>query len=565
MRRFVLSLPIVLAALVAHSALALEKPAAEMQPVAVVSFAGYERFVEDIAALGKTAKLPGLPTSLGHFLRRKTGVESLEGLDPARPMGIAVVTDGLAVVPVAFVPVADEKKLLRSLEKLIDKPQPTAEGAAKIGRGSVTGFVRQRGPWLYVAQTEENLRWLPDPIKTLGDLPKQYDAAVQFNWQHVPEVFRTMGIDLVRLAMRNNLARRADETEAAHELRRRWATWQFRIIEQFLRDSRQITLGWTLDERSRQATLDLRLIPEPESGLARQLLALRETKTRFGGLLADDPPLSFQANWSLTTSQAQKLEGDLTACRDPLIRRIGEFSWIKSSAERETFQKVAGGVLDVLLKTVQSSQADVAVAVRFSRDADDKRTGPAKAGDAQLLTVAAAAHVGEGEPLRQAFEAVARLGEQDPRFAGFKRKVARVEGHDVHAVIFDADERQIARRLFGEELKIYVMPAADSLCAAIGPHAIEQLRLSVRPRPAAAPPLKLVVRLGAAADVLERMAGPNYFTPLAAAAAGEDDQVTLTVSSDDAGLSARLVAHKGVLKAAGTAIALALLASEVGF
>ena len=42
--------------------------------------------------------------------------------------------------------------------------------------------------------------------------------------------------------MRNNLARRPDETEAAHQLRQLAATWQFRVLEQLLSDSRQITL-----------------------------------------------------------------------------------------------------------------------------------------------------------------------------------------------------------------------------------------------------------------------------------------------------------------------------------
>src|SRR5207237_8912071 len=93
------------------------------------------------------------------------------------------------------------------------------------------------------------------------------------------------------------------------------------------------------------------------------------------------------------------------------------------------------------------------------------------------LTIVAAAHVGEGDALRQAFEAVARLGEEDPRFAGFRWNVAAVEGKDVHAVVFPADERQIAKRLFGNEPKLYVMPTADSLCASIGPAAPGQFAL----------------------------------------------------------------------------------------
>ncbi len=533
-------------------------PAAEMQPIAVLSFSGYERFMADVAALGETAKVPGLPASLAGFLRRRTGVESLEGLDRGRPLGMVVATDGLAVVPIVFLPVGDGEKLLRSLEKLIAKPERLSDGLWKIGREKVTGFVRQSGDWIYLAQSEENLRWLPDPVKMLGDLPKRFDVALQFNWQHVPDVFRTMGVDLLRLTMRNNLARRPGETEAGHQLRRRGATWQFRMIEQLMTDSRRLTLGWTVDERTRQGRLDLRLTPEPESGMAHQLVSLRATKTRFGGLAREDSPLSLHVNWALTPTQVDKLGGELADSRKAILERIGELAWIKSPTERQTFQQGASSVLDVLHKTVQTSQVDLGLAVlpgAVAKEGATRRDGP--------LTLVAAAHVGEGDSLRQAFEAVARLGEEDERFAGFRRNVAKVENKDVHAVVFPSDERQIAKRLFGDELKLYVMTTGDSLCAAVGPDALDQLRLALRPQPSEMAPIKLVARLGGVADLLERTLGPNYVTPLAAAAKGADDRLTLTVRADGDELHAQLVAHEGVLKATATALAAALSLAEL--
>ena len=64
----------------------------EMQSIAVLSFAGYDRFVAKLATLGETAKSTALPASIGGFLRRRTGIESLEGLDRARPLGVVVAT-----------------------------------------------------------------------------------------------------------------------------------------------------------------------------------------------------------------------------------------------------------------------------------------------------------------------------------------------------------------------------------------------------------------------------------------------------------------------------------------
>jgi hypothetical protein len=353
--------------------------------------------------------------------------------------------------------------------------------------------------------------------------------------------------------MRNNAARRPDESAAAHQLRHRWATWQFRVLEQFLTDGRQLTLGWAVDERTKQATLDLRITPEPDSGLAKQLASLRGAKTRFGGLAREDSPLFLHVNWGLTATQVEKLSGELTASRKAVIERIGELSWIKSPTERETFQHVAGSLVDVLEKTVRSSRLDLALAVSTPGERPkEKADGPGP------LTVVAAAHVGEGDALHQALEAVARLGEEDPRFAGFRRKVATVDGKDVHAVVFPADERHVAKRLFGDDLKLYLMPTDDSLFAAIGPDALDQLRLALRPQRTETAPAKLVIRLSDAADVLERTIGPNYFSPWAATAKGSDDRVTFTVEAEDAGLHARLSAGEGILKASASALMLAL-------
>jgi hypothetical protein len=210
-------------------------------------------------------------------------------------------------------------------------------------------------------------------------------------------------------------------------------------------------------------------------------------------------------------------------------------------------------VVDVLEKTVRTSQVDLALAVLPTAAPKEKasRDGP--------LTLVAAAHVGEGDSLRQAFEAVARLGETDERFAGFRRNVAQVEGKDVHAVVFPSDERQIAKRLFGDDLKLYVMTTGDGLCAAIGPDSLEQLRRALRPQQAEIAPVKLVTRLGGVANVLERMVGSSDVVSLVLPAKGSDDRVTLTVQADGDELHAQVVAHEGVLQACAGALAVALL------
>jgi hypothetical protein len=522
-----------------------------MQPIVVMACSGYERLQADVAALAEAGAVKQLPGLLGRFLQRKTGVASLEGLDQRRPLGFIVVTDGLAIVPMAFVPVNDGPKLLASLEKLVGKPQQKNQGLWKIGQGQLTGFVKLHGDWAFVAQSEENFGWLPKPEKLLGDLPRRFDLVLQLNFQHLPEVFRTMAVDFLRLAMRSNLARRENESEAAHDLRQRLASWRFRIFEHLLTESRQITLGYSFDERTKQMTWDLRLTPEPESNLARQLATLRQGKTRFGDLGRGDDFLSLHLNWLLDDGQIDRLAADVRASRAAAVRYVGELPGLKTDEERRTFQQAAGSLLDVLEKTIRTGHLDVAVAARAPPAADGA--------EAELpVTLLAAAHVGHGEPLRKALADVARLGKENPRFAAFKLNAAFVKKTPVHAVLFSAETQPLARRLLGDNLNLFVAVADDSLWGAIGKDSLAALERSLTRRETELPPLQLRFRLRPLIRMAEEFTQQRVLSLLVSKTDDSDDRIMLTVAADDQGLHARLTANEGVSRLLARALAVVL-------
>lgn len=524
--------------------------AAEMEPMFLFSCSGYQRLADDLAALGETAKLPQLPAAFGKFLQRKSGVAALEGLDTKRPIGAVVLTDGLAIVPMAFVPVSDTQKLLASLEKLIGKPQPQKNGIWKIGQRTATGFVRQHGSWAFLVQSEDHLERLPDPEKLLGDLPRRFDMAVQIHWERMPEEFRTLAVDFLRLAMRNNLPRRDGETEAAHELRRQLATWQFRGFEQLLTETRQLTLGWTLDERTKQAVLDLRLAPTPSSELARQLATLQKGRTRFAALGGDDWPLSLHLNWLLDKRQADEFAAGVLACREAAIRRAGELDCLKTAEERRTIQSAAASIFDVLEKTIRGGHLDLAVAVRTPTAAED------------ALTVVAATRVGEAKRLQDALHALPRLANGDPRWAGVRLNVAKLNNTPVHSVAFPAERQKPIARLLGDEPKLLVAIAEEELWVAAGKNALPALKENVMhvmsKRESDVAPLQLRLRLGTLADVAGRATGATWLGVLKTQIGEVDDRVTLTIRSDSAGLHAQLIAQEGVLRAAAIGLAAAL-------
>ncbi len=391
MNRFAIAVFVLTAWLIAAPLSAADK----MEPIAVFSFAGYDRLNRDLESLAAMAGNPKLVDLFVKHLRKATDIERLDGIDQARPLGAVIATDGLLVAPLVFVPVTDMQQLLASLAGTIGPAKPFGEGVWKIGRGELTGFVRQQGDWAYLAQSRETLTWLPEPGPLLGQLPKTYDLALRLDLQKIPEVFRTMAIDLIRLAMREQLARQPSESQAQHDLRARIAQWRFALVEQLLTESQKLTLGWRLDEQTRLGVVELWFLPKPGGRLAQKTASMKRTETRFGNLHDPAAALNFHVALALDDDQA-KYAATQTAETFGIVKRLIEEADTKlSTEEREAVIDLVETLLNTVSATAESQAVDLALTAR---------------GKEPPLTLAAAAHIGQGAPLRRLFERFAALG-----------------------------------------------------------------------------------------------------------------------------------------------------------
>ena len=71
----------------------------DLKPVAVISIAGYDAVLKTIADIGAVAGSPGREQALDAMVKGATGGEGLPGVDPKRPWGVAVMTDGARASP----------------------------------------------------------------------------------------------------------------------------------------------------------------------------------------------------------------------------------------------------------------------------------------------------------------------------------------------------------------------------------------------------------------------------------------------------------------------------------
>ena len=247
MKRIVL--PMLVVALLAVTAMRLpahqkEEAADSTKPVAVLSIASYDRIMADVAMFGNLAGNPDLDKNLEGMLKLFTQGQGLKGLDQTRPWCITLATDDISFQPLVYLPVDDLKQLLESLSGLIGEADDIGDGIFELNVFGQQVLVKETNKWAIIGQAAEAINAAPsNPTKLLAGLETKYDVALRLYVQNIPEVYRSLAIDQLRMGVESGLGRGPDEGEAEYEARREITEKQLEVLTTAINDIDQITLG----------------------------------------------------------------------------------------------------------------------------------------------------------------------------------------------------------------------------------------------------------------------------------------------------------------------------------
>ena len=82
-----------------------------------------------------------------------------------------------------------------------------------------------------------------DPTKLFGGLDKSYDVAVRLYVQNVPELYRSLLIDQLRMGVEAGLDSRRSESDEAYAARKKMVETQIEALTKAINDVDQLTLG----------------------------------------------------------------------------------------------------------------------------------------------------------------------------------------------------------------------------------------------------------------------------------------------------------------------------------
>lgn len=516
--------------------------AEDLKPVVLVSIPSYNDITADLTFIGQVADVPDLPKQLDALLGQATNGQGLKGLDKTKPIGVAMVFDAGVQKAIVFVGTTDLKALLGSLPI---QANSNADGSFDVMAPTGPVHVQQQGGWAVFSNAPDLLKLVPaDPSQLLGNLDKDYGAAVRINVQNVPAQSRDMLTGLMKMGFQAAMVQQPGEDDNAYQLRKSSAEQGMKQLDQLIHDMDQITLGLSVDTSAKSVHADVSLTFVPGSEMAKAMASRSSGKSDFAGFLLPNAAVNMNFSQKMSQTDIDQFMQMLKTYRGQAQAAVEK----EPSLSDETTQKAAKQLVDQLF--------DIGEAATKSGKIDG---GIALVLDPKALTAAGGFFVPDGSAVEAAFKKFVTLGQSDPSFPAVKFNVETYK--DVH---FDkmsipmTDDQ--AKQVFGDTMDVYLGIGEHSAYIALGKGSIDLLK-SVMDKSAAGspeplPPFQMNVALTPIVEFINTMQPGNPITSaLSQVLSGSEgkDQVKVRAKMIENGAAYRIEVQEGVLKIIGLA------------
>lgn len=548
MRKILLTAVAVAIASVATARTAVAQDDA-MQPLVILWAKSYQQVIDDIDYVGEASNNPDLGQGLEGLLNLMTQGQGLP-LDKEKPWGGVVSSDGFQFQILGFLPITDLEKFVEVVGNLGDPPAEEEEGVyrVEVPGGAISLYMKQVGDWTYVSQSIDGFDNLPeDPVKLLNNLDKEYNFGLKAYVQNIPEIFRQLAVEQIKLGMDENMPRLPDEGDAQYELRTRMMKDQLTSITEAMDELDEVTIGMTVDREKEMGVLDFTVTAVEGSATAEQYAKMGSGRTKFGGFFDQEAAMTANVNMFLSSEDIDEATGLVESIRSELMKQIDGFDAIPDEQIAAQLKEVIGEFIDVAQSTVDSGRIDGGMALQGE--------GP--------FNLIVGTTVAEGDELARLFEDLVDLAETEAGFYGVQLDVGKHKGVRFHTLIlpyFGGAEGEMLETLFGSDIEFTFGMSKDAAYLAVGTDGVDRLTKAIDASEEMAdkevPPAQMVMALGPLLNLLAEVdAGDDpLLSSLTLEVPEEDDRLYILMKPVENGVQIHVEAEQGVLGALGTAV-----------
>ncbi len=428
--------------------------AQDLKPVAVVSIASVEETLADVGYITSVAGMEDAGKTARLF-----GSALTSGMDKKRPAGLYVVPKDGDFHAIAFLPVSDLKQLLEIHKEYVGEPRDAGGGILEIGLDR-SAFIKEQGGWAFVAESSEHLTGLPqDPLKLLGDLPKNYNIALRILVQNVPQELRQTFLDEIKFGLERTL----DQQQGANvdrEALERTAKSSLKSIEQYFTEAEEVLVGWAVDAAAKRTHIDVNVTAKEGTELAKQMAMNVDAKSAFTGVLLPDAAITLNASAKLSESDIAQAQTAFKTIRDQATAKIDDDPNLKPE-QRGVAKEVVSKLFDVLEETAKTGKIDGGFALVLAP---------------KSISMVGGGYVVDGPAFERSIKEIVNLGKNSPDFPKVQLNAGSHGGITLHKLSFAVPQEPEARELLGEKLDAVLGIGPKSVYFAAGKDAESLLK-----------------------------------------------------------------------------------------
>ena len=421
-------------------------------PVVTVTLGSINKLTADISYL---SAMMGQPQAGGMFAMMATSMA--QGVDMNQPIGILVpLVDGMPQ-PIAVLPTANVKEVLRRLEGQTGPADELDDGTLVIAMGVNTIYIKQLGSWAAVSNNRESLKYAPtDPTTYFSGMGNEYFLAVRLQMQQVPAETRQILIDQMRGGFERAMSKNGNDEQA-----RQIAEGSLDQLTQIIEETDQLDIGLNVDQSAGEVVIDTSFTAVPGTNLADVYAGQRALPSKFASVIRPDAAGYYHASTSISPAAIEQVKETIERNMQMLGKALEQEDDL-NDAQRAEIERLIEQIVDLGVRSIEEGRADIGTMLL---------TGE---GNGQLVSGFMVADGSDAAKILKDFAARIQNEPDAPRFLFDVDKYGDVTLHRVEAdVPADKDE---ARKIFGETLQVHIGTAPKAVYLAVGPGSLDLMK-----------------------------------------------------------------------------------------
>ena len=424
----------------------------DADPVVVVTLGSLNKMMGDVNYLGSAMGQPQIGGTFGMVVGMMA-----QGIDMNRPIGMVMpLYDGMPA-PIALLPTADVKSVLRRMEAQVGPFEEDSDGTMVVALGPNMAYVKQVGEWAALAPAKELLALAPtDPSEYFLGMGNKYFLAARLKMQKVPAESRAQLVESLRQGFENAMAQQGDNAQG-----REAAEGTINQLAQLIEETDQLDFGINIDRDNGRVIIDTLFKAVPGTDLANIYSEQKVLPSKFASVVRADAAAYFHTCASVPPTAVEQTKEQLQSNFET-IKSALENEDNLTDAQRADLEELFNRLSDIGVRTLEEGRTDI---------------GGVLLADGTQGRFAMGAFVVDGGEVAQLAKDVAEKVKDTGDAPKFFFDESVYNGVTMHRVIGDlkADQDE-ARKIFGDQVTLHIGTGAKHVYVAVGQGSLDLMK-----------------------------------------------------------------------------------------